>query len=53
MSAVTHRFLETNGIRMHAAETGSGAVVSRATPRRLTTTTGRRGTRPRPTLAGA
>jgi pimeloyl-ACP methyl ester carboxylesterase len=27
MSAVTHRFVETNGIRMHVAEVGSGPLV--------------------------
>jgi pimeloyl-ACP methyl ester carboxylesterase len=27
MSAVTHRFVETNGIRMHVAEAGSGPLV--------------------------
>ncbi len=27
MTEITHRFVETNGIRMHIAETGQGPLV--------------------------
>ena len=27
MTAITHRFIETNGIRMHVAEAGQGPLV--------------------------
>jgi hypothetical protein len=35
MSEVNHRFIQTNGIRMHLAEQGSGplVVLLQATPR--------------------